>query len=150
MSQFAREHPELSDQGLDYFTANTDLIDMQDGPKPGCPHCRMRSCYWASRCARRGGWRTTVTPDSGVPEEAVRAFARCFSELSSTYRALDAAAPFIRKLERQRIREALLISVAENTVSPASLVISAEFDHGRASERKAWLDALDSLEDSDD
>lgn len=50
MNQWAREHPELADKGLDYFTANTDLVDMRDGPKPACPHCGLRSCYLGVEC----------------------------------------------------------------------------------------------------
>lgn len=44
MSQFAREHPELADPGAVYRDRFTDRWDMQDGPKPACPHCHMRSC----------------------------------------------------------------------------------------------------------
>jgi hypothetical protein len=42
VSQFARAHPELPDDAQ--LTRAIDAYDRQDGPKPACPFCHLRSC----------------------------------------------------------------------------------------------------------
>lgn len=39
-SQWARAHPELADQGIDYLDAHADLADM-DEPAEHCDTCGM-------------------------------------------------------------------------------------------------------------